>query len=467
MSVISIIKERYNCAGGYREFLKIALPLILSVGLGAIEIFTDRTLLSWYSQEAFAASAPAGSFSWAMVAFFMGSLSYVNVFVAQYYGKKEYRSIGPAIWQSIYLTLVAALILLGISFLLKPFFMNIGHPEAVAIEEIKYSKFLAYGASVWIGESVLSTFYSGRGKTIIVLMISLLSAVINAAVDYLLIFGKCGFPEMGITGAAIATNTSYFVMCVIYITLITSKKNHVTYDTRCMKLNFKFMKRLLRYGIPNGVELFFDGCGFSIFLIIIGSLGVASLAASNIMASIYNIAYMPLLGAGIATSVMVGKYLGENKASSAQLSLSSSLHISYIYVIFLVIIINAFPDFFLSPFAVGSQTVFMEAVKPIAKSLLVILSIFFVFDTGSVILSSVLRGAGDTAYVMKIFIFFSIFLEVIPAYLNVVVFKNSITIVWTCFIVYVVALCLAFLYKYRTHKWKKMRVIEMDIIIDG
>jgi MATE family multidrug resistance protein len=466
MSLISINKERYNCPGGYREFLKIALPLIFSLGLGAIEIFTDRAFLSHYSQESFAASAPAGCFSWAMVAFFMGALSYVNVFVAQYYGKKEYRSIGLAIWQSIYLTLIAALILFGLSFLLNPFFMNIGHPEAVAIEEIKYSKVLAYGAFVWIGESVLSAFYSGRGKTIIVLIISILGAITNSGFDYLLIFGKCGFAEMGITGAAIASNISYFVMSAIYIILITSKKNHIAYCTRCMKLNFKFMKRLLHYGIPNGVELFFDGCGFSIFLIIIGNLGVESLAASNIMASIYNIAYMPLLGAGTTTSVMVGKYLGENKASSARLSLKSSLHISYIYVILLVIAINVFPAWFLTPFAFGAQAEFMETVKPIAKSLFVILSIFFVFDTGSVIFSSVLRGAGDTAYVMKIFIFFSLFLEVIPAYLNVVVFKSSIITVWTCFILYVAALCFAFLYKYKTHKWEKMHVIEMDII-DG
>jgi MATE family multidrug resistance protein len=464
MSVINIIKERYNCAGGYGEFLKIAIPLAISAGLGAVEIFTDRTFLSGYSQEAFAASAPAGTFAWAITALFMGTLSYVNVFVAQYYGKKEYRSIGPAIWQSIHLTLVAAFIIFGISFLLEPFFMNIGHPEAVAIEEIKYCKILAYGAFVWIGEAVFSAFFSGQGKTTIVLALCTFGAIINACFDYLLIFGKCGFPEMGINGAALASIISYAILCVIYIVLITSKKNHIIYNTRYIKLNFKFMKRLLRYGTPNGVELFFDGCGFSIFIIIIGNLGITSLAASNIMASIYNIAYMPLLGTGMATSVIVGKYLGENKASSAQLSVITSLHISYTYMILLVIALNVFPDFFISPFISGAQVDFIETVKPLTKSLLVILSMFFLFDTGSIIFSSVLRGAGDTAYVMKIFIFFSIFLEVIPAYLNVVIFKNSIITVWACFIVYVVALCFAFLYKYKTHKWKKMRVIEMDII---
>lgn len=460
MSIISCLKGRYFCDGGYKEFLKIALPLVLSLGIGAIELFTDRVFLSYYSQEAFAASTPAGGLAWAMVTFFMGSLSYVSVFVAQYYGKKEFRSIGPAIWQSLYLTIVAALILFCLSFLFKPFFMNIGHPKTIAIEEIKYAQTLIYCALVWIGSSVLSSFYSGIGKTMTVLVISVICALINCSLDYIFIFGKYGCKEMGIVGAAMASNISYFVASVIYIFLIISKKNNAIYNTRHFKLDFKFIKRLLHYGIPSGVELFFDGCGFSIFIIIVGSLGTESLAAGNIVASIYSVAYMPLLGAGTATSVMVGKYLGANKISLANLSLKSALHISYVYIILLIIIINVFSTLFLAPFALGAQASIAETVQPIAKSLLLILSMFFVFDTGSVMFASVLKGAGDTAYVMKIFIYCSLFLEVIPAYLNVVVFKNSITTAWVCFIIYIAALCFAFLHRYNTRKWEKMRVIE-------
>ena len=74
MDIFNVVKERYKCAGGYREFLCIAVPLVLSTGLGAVEIFTDRAFLSWYSQEAFAASAPAGNLYWSTGAFFFGTL---------------------------------------------------------------------------------------------------------------------------------------------------------------------------------------------------------------------------------------------------------------------------------------------------------------------------------------------------------------------------------------------------------
>ncbi|MDR2395103.1 MAG: MATE family efflux transporter, partial [Endomicrobium sp.] len=390
MNIFNTIKERYKCAGGYKEFLRIAIPLIISAGLGAVELFIDRTFLSWYSKETFAASVPAGTLSWALTALFFGTLAYVNIFVAQYYGKKEYRSIGPAIWQSIYLTFVAAFFILCISLFAAPLFVSVGHPEVIALEEIKYFKVLAYGAFFNIGEGVFSSFYSGRGKTLIVLTMCILCLIINVLFDYLLIFGNFGFPEMGISGAAWATNISYIVICALYVLLFTAKKNNVHYDTRCMRLDFKFMKRLLRYGAPNGIELFFDGCGFSIFIIIVGNLGVSNLAASNIIASIYNIAYMPLLGAGIATSVMVGKYLGANKVSSARVSIKSSLHLSYTYISLLVIAMSFFPDVCIYPFSYGAQVDFIENIRPIVKNLLIILSLFFVFDTGSVIFLSVL-----------------------------------------------------------------------------
>jgi MATE family multidrug resistance protein len=466
MNIFNKIKERYKCVGGYREFLRIAVPLILSTGLGAIEIFTDRTFLSWYSQDAFAASTPSGTLSWALTSFFLGTVSYVNIFVAQYYGKKEYRSIGPAIWQSIYLTFISGFLIICISFLAEPLFMNVGHTESIALEEIKYFKVLAYGAFFCILETVLSSFYSGRGKTVIVLVLCIVGLVANIVFDYLLIFGKFGFPQMGISGAAWATNISYIIICIIYILLFIAKKNNVDYDTRYIRLDLKFMKRLLRFGVPNGIELFFEGCGFSIFIIIIGNLGVSNLAASNIIASIYNIAYMPLIGAGLATSVMVGKYLGANKVSSARVSIKSSLHLSYIYISLLVLAMSLFPDVFIYPFSYGSQVDFMENIRPIVKNLLLLLSMFFVFDTGCIIFASAIRAAGDTSYVMKIFVLFSLFLEIVPAYLNVIVFKQDVFVVWGFLLVYVAALCFSFYFRYKSAKWEKMRVIEMDII-DG
>ena len=460
MNILRNIKRQYDTMGGYKEFLKIAIPLIFSTGVGAVQLFTDRTFLSWYSQESFAASTPAGIASWAIMCFFFGTLSYINVFVAQYHGKKEYRSIGPAIWQGIYLAFASGLIVLLISFFSKAIFMNVGHPHLVACEEVDFFRILCYGAFPCVVEAVFAGFYSGSGKTKVVLLASLCVVALNVVLDFCLIFGKFGFPEMGISGAALATNISLTVVCVIYVLLITSKKNNVTYNTRFFKLDFYFMKRLLRYGMPSGAEFFFDMAGFSIFMIIIGNLGKAELAASNIVSTVNHMFIMPVVGCGIATSTMVGNYLGKNKASLAQMSVRSSVHIVYTYVAFVVIVLVFLPNQLVYPFLSGMQ---VEHIKPMVVNLLIILAIYIVFDAGNIIFASAIKGAGDTMFVMKKLLLFSVGFVVLPTYISVVLLKQGVYVAWGVLLLSVITLTGNFYFRYKSNKWKKMRVIEMDV----
>jgi MATE family multidrug resistance protein len=395
--------------------------------------------------------------------FFFGTLSYINVFVAQYCGKKEYRSIGPAIWQSVYLALAAGLIVLLISFFSKAIFMNVGHPLLVAREEVDFFRILCYGAFPCVAEAAFAGFYSGRKKTRVVLLASLCGVALNVILDFCFIFGKFGFPEMGISGAALATNISLTVVWIIYVLLITSKKNNVVYNTRFFKPDFSFMRRLLRYGAPSGAEFFFDMAGFSIFMIIIGNLGKVELVASNIVSTINHIFIMPIVGCGIATSIMVGNYLGKNKASLAQMGVRSSVHIVYTYVAFVIAILVFFPNQLIYPFSSVAQIGLVEHIKPMVVNLLIILAIYIAFDAGNIIFASAIKGAGDTIFVMKKLLLFSIGFVVLPTYINVVFLKQGVYVAWGFLLLSVIALAGSFYFRYKSNKWKKMRVIEMDI----
>ncbi|MDR0956342.1 MAG: MATE family efflux transporter [Endomicrobium sp.] len=466
MEFFNNIKKQYSAEGGYKEFLSIAFPLVVSTGIGAIQLFIDRIFLSMYSQISFAAATPAGISNWALECFFFGTLSYINVFVAQYYGKKELRTIGTAVWQSVYLSIFAALIILCVSFFSELFFMNIGHPEIIAREEVIFFRILCYGAFPNIVIATLSGFYSGRGKTRVVFLTSTFGVVLNIALDFCLIFGNFGFPQMGISGAAWATNIALTVVAIVYIILIISKKNNDIYNTRNMKIDFLFMKRLLCYGLPNGAEFFFDMMGFSIFMLIIGNLGSAELTASNIVATIGHIFIMPIVGFGTTISIMVGNYLGKNQLSFAQRSVKSSIHVVYTYIIIVVLILILFPNQLIYPFSGQAKIILVEQIKPMIVNLLMILAVYLVFDAGNIIFASAIKGAGDTMFVMKRLLIFSIFLVIIPTYLNIIIFKKSVYVAW-CFLLFsVVALARSFYFRYRSNKWKKMRVIEMDISND-
>ncbi|MDR1194912.1 MAG: MATE family efflux transporter [Endomicrobium sp.] len=457
-------KKRWKCRGGYSDFLKIAFPLIISTGAWAAQNFINRFFLAWHSKEAFAASLPAGVLNFSIMSIFVGTITYVDVFVSQYYGKKEYRSIGPSVWQSFYLAFVGAFLLLFISFFSENIFAFIGHVPAIAAEEIKYFRVLCYGALPSLAASALSGFYAGRGKTKTVLIINVAGILVNVVFDYFLIFGKAGLPELGITGAALATIIGSITMFVLFAFLVTSQKNNKTYNTRKFTPDFKFIKRLLKFGFPNGVQFFFDMSGFTFFVLIIGTVGELELSASNIALNINQLAFMPLIGCGITTSILVGQFLGRNKASLAERSVYTALHIIYFYVAFMVLSFILIPNLFIYPFSKGAESEIIEQIRPMTVNLLRFVALYSVFDPMNIIFASAIKGAGDTAFVMKLLIILSVFAAAIPIYIAVITFKLGVYAGWSIMVFYAIALALSFYLRYKTYKWKKMRVIEMQVI---
>ncbi|MFH2025543.1 MAG: MATE family efflux transporter, partial [bacterium] len=397
MSIVSKIKNRYQAEAGYRELLKIAIPLILSTSAWSIQHFVDRMFLTWYSPESIAAAMPAGVFNFTIMTLFIGTASYINTFVAQYFGSKQYHNIGPIVWQGLYIAIIGAIFLFILIPLAKPIFGIFGHDKDIQILEIVYFQILCLGAFPAIASSGLSGFFSGRGKTWPLMWVYMLATLFNIIFDYLLIFGNGGFPEMGIKGAAIATVLSAFVPFFIFLFLITRPKFCKQYCTLTgWKLDFPLFKRLIKFGFPNGMQFFIDMAGFTAFLMIVGKLGRDSLAATNITFNINNLAFMPMIGFGVAVSVLVGQYLGDNKPELAQKSTYSGFHIMILYMTGMAILYLSYPILFIKPFMAGSNAADMTAIRDIVIVLIRFVAIYSIFDTFNIIFAAAIKGAGDT-----------------------------------------------------------------------
>ena len=464
MSVSSLrarFADRWSSPAGYREVLQVALPIILSSGAWGFLLFFDRMFLAWYSPEAVAAAMPAGMTSFALLAFFVGMCAFVNTFVAQYFGAAEYTEIGAIVWQGIYLSLCSLILIVPLYFLSEALFAFAGHSADVQELEVIYFKTLLYSAVFQVMNNALSSFFSGIGRTLVLMWVSVLMLVVNLTLDYALIFGHWGFTEMGIRGAGIATNIGIIAGFLTFVFLIMSKENQHKFQVlKRWRFDPALFFRLIRFGLPNGVRLFIDMTAFAAFLLLVGLLGTVELVASNIAFNINAISFLPMIGMIVAVSVLVGQRFGEGKPELAERSVWSAIQISFVFFIILGSAYILMPAFFIWPFTQHGGLDQLDGSHEMIVILLRFIAFFGLFDAMFLVLLGALEGAGDTRFIMRSSFLMSFLLLIVPCYFYVQSGAATVTVLWLIITINIMACCALYYWRFRSAGWKKLRVIE-------
>jgi MATE family multidrug resistance protein len=164
-AIMQRLIRRWNRPGGYRQVFSIAFPLILSTGTWSVQHFVDRIFLAWYSPETIAASGPAGFLNFTLISLFTGTVGFVAVFVAQYYGAGKLHRIGPVLWQSLYISIIGGIFLLSLIPVSSSFFNFVGHDPLVRFHEIRYFNILCLGGFPVIAASAFSPVWEGHGPS--------------------------------------------------------------------------------------------------------------------------------------------------------------------------------------------------------------------------------------------------------------------------------------------------------------
>ena len=447
--------------GGYRHVLRLAGPMILSTGSMSIMRFMDRVFVAQYSEDSLAAVMPAGIASFVPLAFFIGTAGYVSTFVAQYHGAEREHRIGPAVWQGIYLGLVAMVLMWGLYPLAGPI-MNIGgHAENVRVLEIEYFRILVLGGGFVVLSAVLSGFYIGRGRMYTVMTVSLVANTVNVVLNYCWIFGKLGFPAWGLVGAGWATVISQGLGVAILGVLFLSRKNRHDFGTASnIRFDKDLFKRLLHYGVPSGLNFCIDVTAFTFFVFFVGRLGPTEGATNNAVFSINMLAFMPMIGLAIATSTLVGQCLGRDRPDLAQRATGKSLRMVLIYMSMVAAVFVLFPDKLLGLFTARDGATDPGKMLALGTMLLRFVAIYCLFDGVVFVYSAALKGAGDTRFVLALTGTLAWGVMVLPVYIGLKYFNGGVRMAFAFLTIYVVSLACGFYLRYRGGKWKKMRVIE-------
>ena len=459
------MKEKFNIWRAnqrYREVLAVCLPLVMGMSAITVMEFTDRVFLSNYSLEAISAASPASGAAFVFLVLFGGVGSYCGVFIAQYVGAGRNNRVGAMLWQGVYFTLLSGVILVLIAiFVSEPLFALADHGAEIQRLETLYFRILCSGGIFYVADQTLSSFFSGRGLTRPVMIVNIIGMLINIPLDFCLIYGWWFFPELGIAGAGIATVFSSASITLIFVVLIfraTHEERFKIMSSRRFELDL--VKRLLRFGVPGSMQLCIDVSAFVIFIMLVGRLGVAELAATNIALSISAIAFMPSYGTSQGVAVLVGQSLGRKRPDQGKYATLSAIHLLVLYILLVDMLFIFSPQIVVAIFipetAAGAE---YAQVMEKAVTIMRIMACYLFLDALYMIFAGVLKGAGDTRYLMCAILAASIFCFLVPLYIGIELLGMGVYFAWGCVLNFVFSLFLFTGLRYRRGKWQDMSVI--------
>jgi len=450
--------------GGYAEVLRIAWPLIVSTGSFTLMQFCDRMFLAWYSGVAIQAALPAGILSFTLICGFMALAGYAATFVAQYFGAGDREGCSRATVQGVILALLSWPLLLLLILPGRWLLRFSGHDQPVLVAELSYFTILMLGGvAVPLGAAV-SSFFTGRGDTRTNMIATITGNAANIALDYAMIFGRWGFPEWGIAGAAWATVISGFIPPVCLGLLYFSRRLDAEYRTRqLLRFDRDLFRRMIRFGLPSAAHLVLDVGAFAFFVLLTGRLGATALSASNIALSINNVAFMPLLWLSIAASILVGQYQGRRDSTTAARSGWTALKLGCWYMLLVAATFILFPAHYFALFTGrGAAAMPMDAVVSVGRWLLLMMAAWGLLDAVNLILSGALKGAGDTRFVMYYSVAMAWGLWIPGEVLIVFVFHGGVLAAWIWMMIFIIITASGFFWRFRAGRWKMIDLLERE-----
>lgn len=365
-------------------------------------------------------------------------------------------------WQATYISLAGGLLFFLTPFISQPLLAVVGHSTLMQALEVDYLNAIAYSALPTAMVAAYCGYFTGLGRTQVVMWVNAVGLMVNLIFDYLLIFGKVGFPEMGIRGAGYATTIANFAAMFVAVYLVYFDKNQALYRLRsAWEWNWDLARRFLKYGLPSGLQWALEGLAFTIFLTILGRLknGDAALAASSIAVTIMMLSVLPSMGIGQAVMVLVGQHMGEKKVDRAERVTWSGFQMAATYMCLMSLTFVLFPIFYTDLFRNDNNMTLWREVSYITPYLLMFVAGFGIFDSMNFTFSFALKGAGDTRFVSLLALTLPWPLMVLPAYF-VRDWDGAIFWSWGAATVYAVVMSFILLFRFVEGKWKKMSVIH-------
>lgn len=378
-----------------RGLLHIGLPLVGSnIAFFAMHM-TDSLMLGWYDLTALAAVTVAGSFFFVLTILGGGFGMAVSPLVAEAAERGDVttgrRVTRMALWLSAGFFVAVA----PIWWFTEDVMLMMGQEPHIAAAAQDYLRIAGFSMLPGLGVMVLKNFLSALEHTRIILTSTIGLAILNVPMNWLLIYGNFGFPEMGIRGAAVATVIASALSCLAL--LVYALRVFPSYDLlrRIWASDWEILRRVAALGTPIGLTSVAEGGLFSASAVMMGWIGEVPLAAHGIALQLSALSFMSHLGLSQALTVRAGQAFGRRDEGLLRETTWAALGLALVWVLVTVAAFLLIPEILIGAFLDPSDPD-RDAVIAMGASLMVMAALFQLVDAGQVQMAAALRGLQDT-----------------------------------------------------------------------
>ncbi|MGL4523986.1 MAG: MATE family efflux transporter [Spirochaetia bacterium] len=453
-------KERTS----YRRLLAISMPLMIQGLVTTIMAMVDRIFMSLYDIEQFAAITPAFSVAFTIGAVFNGIAWFTSSMVAQYYGAGQEQKLKLPMWQVIFFSLFACVMI----FLFMPFsrviFHLFGHDENLIGYESIYMNFMLGTHMVGFFSAAIGGYFSGTGRTTVAMWAAIGGNITNIALDWWFIFGGLGLPAMGITGAGLATLLGAVVTLLISVAILLVEGYSPVGKARNLlkpQWDTDVFKRLLYFGSPAAIQLAVDTMGFSVVMLYMGKLGWAPTAAASMVLSLQLFSYLPIVNIATGCGIMVGQERGAGRLHNIPVTIKKTMLMSIGFSAILTMGMVFFPDLMIKPFSGSQELDKMIEIQKFFYPMLMVSAAWLVIDAILNVYLHSLKSLGDTMFVMISYIILIPLTMVLPAWLITEFWGNPVAL-YAVIVLFVLVLLVLLGLRYHAGTWKNFHVIPQE-----
>lgn len=435
-----------------KEIWSIALPIMLGNMAQTIINFTDTAFLGHLGVIALGASMLAGLFYFVFTTIAAGFAIGIQIIIARRFGEGNHKRIGIIFEHGAIVVFILGLILFSVLYLFSDtLLLRIIDSPNIYNASLDYIKYRRFGIIFVCFNFLYRGLYVGISNTKAITYSTITMAIVNIFLDYCLIFGNFGFPEMGIGGAALASlcaEISAFAFFTVYSYITLRKKDYGMFQVH--KLESELMGRILKLASPTMVQKLFSFSVWFVFFIMIEKMGETATGISSIVRSIYMILITPCFAFATTTNTVVSRTIGEGHADQVYSTVFKILKNCLICTVPIVILAAIFPMQI-----VNIYTDDLDFAKLVIPSIFVICSGTIFQAIGNAYFEAV-SGTGNTSAALYLE---TIVLVVYVAFVWLISnIATSVEWVWTAEILYGSLLGIMCILYMKFAKWNKKKV---------